>query len=85
MSVLFETSLGDLVIDLETELCPELSANFLKVRSPACPVPLSLIKMDSQLTYVYVISCSSVKCTTTTSMPSSTVSLFSFSPPSFFP
>lgn len=32
MSVLLETSLGDLVIDLEVELCPELSSNFLKVR-----------------------------------------------------
>lgn len=32
MSVLFETSLGDLVIDLEVDACPELCSNFLKVR-----------------------------------------------------
>ncbi|MBW0467912.1 hypothetical protein O181_007627 [Austropuccinia psidii MF-1] len=31
MSVLFETSLGDLVIDLETELCPKTCENFLKL------------------------------------------------------
>ena len=31
MSVLFETSLGDLVIDLEVEACPEICSNFLKV------------------------------------------------------
>lgn len=36
MSVLFETSLGDLVIDLEIEACPELCSNFLKVRR-FCP------------------------------------------------
>lgn len=33
MSVLLETSLGDVVIDLEVDACPELSENFLKVRS----------------------------------------------------
>lgn len=31
MSVLFETSLGDIVIDLETELCPKTCENFLKL------------------------------------------------------
>ncbi|KAF7322715.1 Peptidyl-prolyl cis-trans isomerase [Mycena chlorophos] len=31
MSVLFETSLGDLVIDLEVEACPKTSENFLKL------------------------------------------------------
>ncbi|KAI8982748.1 cyclophilin-like domain-containing protein [Trametes punicea] len=31
MSVLFETSLGDIVIDLETELCPKTCLNFLKL------------------------------------------------------
>lgn len=31
MSVLFETSLGDIVIDLEVEQAPELCSNFLKV------------------------------------------------------
>ncbi|EGG11110.1 uncharacterized protein MELLADRAFT_70923 [Melampsora larici-populina 98AG31] len=31
MSVLFETSLGDLVVDLETDLCPITSENFLKL------------------------------------------------------
>ncbi|KAG0140922.1 hypothetical protein CROQUDRAFT_725905 [Cronartium quercuum f. sp. fusiforme G11] len=31
MSVLFETSLGDLVVDLETDLCPITSQNFLKL------------------------------------------------------
>lgn len=31
MSVLLETSLGDLVIDLEAETCPILCANFLKL------------------------------------------------------
>ncbi|EIW76174.1 cyclophilin-like protein [Coniophora puteana RWD-64-598 SS2] len=31
MSVLFETSLGDIVIDLEVDLCPKLCENFLKL------------------------------------------------------
>ncbi|GAA5895039.1 PPIL4 family peptidylprolyl isomerase [Sporobolomyces salmoneus] len=31
MSVLFETSLGDIIVDLETTLCPVLSLNFLKL------------------------------------------------------
>ncbi|KAK7033560.1 Peptidyl-prolyl cis-trans isomerase-like 4 [Paramarasmius palmivorus] len=31
MSVLFETSLGDIVIDLETEACPKTCENFLKL------------------------------------------------------
>ena len=31
MSVLLETSLGDIVIDLETELCPRTCENFLKL------------------------------------------------------
>ncbi|BGP36994.1 Peptidyl-prolyl cis-trans isomerase-like 4 [Rhodotorula kratochvilovae] len=31
MSVLFETSVGDIIVDLETELCPILSLNFLKL------------------------------------------------------
>ena len=31
MSVLIETSLGDLVIDLEVEACPITCANFLKL------------------------------------------------------
>lgn len=31
MSVLFETSLGDLVIDLEIESCPKTCENFLKL------------------------------------------------------
>ncbi|KAG4107674.1 cyclophilin-like protein [Neocallimastix lanati (nom. inval.)] len=31
MSVLIETSLGDIVIDLEVKLCPELCKNFLKL------------------------------------------------------
>ncbi|ORX47835.1 cyclophilin-like protein [Piromyces finnis] len=31
MSVLLETSLGDIVIDLEVKLCPELCKNFLKL------------------------------------------------------
>jgi peptidyl-prolyl cis-trans isomerase-like 4 len=31
MSVLFETSLGDIVIDLETEACPRTCKNFLKL------------------------------------------------------
>ncbi|KAL8280413.1 hypothetical protein RQP46_007061 [Phenoliferia psychrophenolica] len=31
MSVLFETSLGDIIVDLETELCPTTSLNFLKL------------------------------------------------------
>ncbi|OBZ70345.1 Peptidyl-prolyl cis-trans isomerase-like 4 [Grifola frondosa] len=31
MSVLFETSLGDIVIDLETEACPKTCQNFLKL------------------------------------------------------
>ena len=31
MSVLFETSLGDLVIDLETDTCPKTCENFLKL------------------------------------------------------
>lgn len=31
MSVLFETSLGDIVIDLETDLCPKTCENFLKL------------------------------------------------------
>lgn len=31
MSVLFETSLGDLVIDLEVEECPKTCENFLKL------------------------------------------------------
>ena len=31
MSVLLETSLGDLVIDLEVESCPKTSENFLKL------------------------------------------------------
>lgn len=31
MSVLFETSLGDIVIDLEVDQAPELCSNFLKV------------------------------------------------------
>lgn len=31
MSVLLETSLGDLVIDLEVDLCPKTCENFLKL------------------------------------------------------
>ncbi|GAA5849722.1 hypothetical protein JCM9279_001993 [Rhodotorula babjevae] len=31
MSVLFETSVGDIIVDLETEQCPILSLNFLKL------------------------------------------------------
>ena len=31
MSVLFETSLGDIVIDLETQQCPKTCENFLKL------------------------------------------------------
>ncbi|GAA5971448.1 hypothetical protein JCM11641_008355 [Rhodosporidiobolus odoratus] len=31
MSVLLETSVGDIVVDLETQLCPLLSLNFLKL------------------------------------------------------
>jgi hypothetical protein len=31
MSVLFETSLGDIVIDLEVESCPRTCENFLKL------------------------------------------------------
>ena len=31
MSVLFETSLGDIVIDLEVEACPKTCENFLKL------------------------------------------------------
>lgn len=31
MSVLLETSLGDLVIDLEVEACPKTCQNFLKL------------------------------------------------------
>jgi len=31
MSVLLETSLGDIVIDLEVEACPKLSENFIKL------------------------------------------------------
>lgn len=31
MSVLLETSLGDIVIDLEVELCPKTCENFLKL------------------------------------------------------
>ncbi|TFK29016.1 cyclophilin-like protein [Coprinopsis marcescibilis] len=31
MSVLFETSVGDIVIDLETEACPKTCENFLKL------------------------------------------------------
>lgn len=31
MSVLFETSLGELVIDLEVEKCPRTCENFLKL------------------------------------------------------
>jgi peptidyl-prolyl cis-trans isomerase-like 4 len=31
MSVLFETSLGDLVIDLEVDQCPKTCENFLKL------------------------------------------------------
>lgn len=31
MSVLFETSLGDLVIDLEVDACPRTCENFLKL------------------------------------------------------
>lgn len=31
MSVLLETSLGDIVIDLEVDLCPKTCANFLKL------------------------------------------------------
>lgn len=31
MSVLFETSLGDIVIDLEVENCPKTCENFLKL------------------------------------------------------
>ena len=31
MSVLFETSLGDLVIDLEVDTCPKTCENFLKL------------------------------------------------------
>ena len=31
MSVLFETSLGDIVIDLQVESCPKTSENFLKL------------------------------------------------------
>ena len=31
MSVLLETSLGDIVVDLEVELCPKLCLNFLKL------------------------------------------------------
>jgi peptidyl-prolyl cis-trans isomerase-like 4 len=31
MSVLLETSLGDIVIDLEVDLCPALCENFLKL------------------------------------------------------
>eukprot|EP00008_Paramoeba_atlantica_P014058 CAMPEP_0201480620 /NCGR_PEP_ID=MMETSP0151_2-20130828/5070_1 /ASSEMBLY_ACC=CAM_ASM_000257 /TAXON_ID=200890 /ORGANISM="Paramoeba atlantica, Strain 621/1 / CCAP 1560/9" /LENGTH=397 /DNA_ID=CAMNT_0047862537 /DNA_START=138 /DNA_END=1328 /DNA_ORIENTATION=+ len=31
MSVIIETTLGDLVIDLETELCPKTTKNFLKL------------------------------------------------------
>jgi hypothetical protein len=31
MSVLFETSLGDIVIDLEVEQCPKICENFLKL------------------------------------------------------
>ena len=31
MSVLFETSLGDIVIDLEVDVCPKTCENFLKL------------------------------------------------------
>jgi peptidyl-prolyl cis-trans isomerase-like 4 len=31
MSVMLETSLGDLIIDLETERCPRTCENFLKL------------------------------------------------------
>lgn len=31
MSVLFETSLGDIIVDLDINLCPTLSLNFLKL------------------------------------------------------
>ena len=31
MSVLLETSLGDIVIDLEVEACPQTCQNFLKL------------------------------------------------------
>ncbi|SCV72772.1 BQ2448_4309 [Microbotryum intermedium] len=33
MSVLFETSLGDIIVDLDTEQCPRTSLNFLKLCS----------------------------------------------------
>ncbi|SCZ91931.1 BZ3500_MvSof-1268-A1-R1_Chr5-3g08227 [Microbotryum saponariae] len=33
MSVLFETSLGDIIVDLDTERCPRTSLNFLKLCS----------------------------------------------------
>jgi len=31
MSVLVETSLGDIVVDLEVDKCPQTCANFLKL------------------------------------------------------
>ncbi len=31
MSILLETSLGDLVFDLHTDLCPKASKNFIKL------------------------------------------------------
>ena len=31
MSVLFETSLGDIVVDLHVDACPQTSINFLKL------------------------------------------------------
>jgi peptidyl-prolyl cis-trans isomerase-like 4 len=31
MSVLFETSLGDIVVDLEVDQCPRTCENFLKL------------------------------------------------------
>jgi hypothetical protein len=31
MSLLLETSLGDIVVDLEVEACPKLCQNFLKL------------------------------------------------------
>lgn len=79
MSVLLETSLGDLVIDLEVEACPELSENFLKVSELSFSFHLLVLLSSSQdltpLHYLLILShLSSARSTTTTSTRSSTVS-----------
>jgi len=63
MSVLFETSMGDIVIDLEVEACPALCENFLKL----CKV--YYYNLNAFFNGVYYLSTYVSLCLTRCSLP----------------